>query len=348
MFIIKTSPQPPTNGSNDSEHASANKVNGIVESSLSEEVGGCDLFNENSDENTALKNNIFDHNMKHAACENNFGSKVLAEEKNKDTKNNSEDNTNDMFSNNSVDDGKSTNYPINGKDIILPKNFWEKNWQQKNSLKVTWPDDFNIEFAKVYPHCVLSFKRHSCKLQKENVNYTEETVWFSAYAKCLHSSCSSFKFKVISRAMLPYYDTQVKVLLSSPYCHNDEKHRRFIKGEKRQALAAELRLENPSKKHLKLLHDVPDSVIKAGNLNGVPGKQVLRQISCEDNAKDDLDKDPRVFMRMLIEQYKEKWIGEHFSGYIQMYCEYPFYILLMAEAVLKYVIQSKLRPLFYI
>ena len=61
-------------------------------------------------------------------------------------------------------------------------------------------------------------------------------------------------------------------------------------------------------------------------------------------------------MRMLIEEYQEKWIGEHFSGYIQMNCEYPFYILLMAEDVLKYVIQSKLRyviqsklrPLFYI
>ena len=57
------------NSFNDPVPPSANIVKGIVGSSLSEKVGGYDLLNEHSDENTTLKNNVIDYNLKHAACE---------------------------------------------------------------------------------------------------------------------------------------------------------------------------------------------------------------------------------------------------------------------------------------
>lgn len=244
---------------------------------------------------------------------------------------------------------KIDKFPIKGESFELPKKFWEENWTNGNQLLTNWTDDFNDVFETIvaYEECVLSFIRHVVNPVNKSANYEGERVWFSATAKSKNSFCAKFKFLVICNCIKPFHDTTVCVFQSSQIHHNEgENHRRNIKGKKRKRLAAELEANPPSIKKLKMLGKVSCKVIKAGNLNNAPDRELLCKISSENNTKFDVDKDFTIFMWKLIKKYNESWKGDIFNGYVQMYCEYPFYIILMNKAILKHALLARYRPLF--
>lgn len=240
------------------------------------------------------------------------------------------------------------NVSIEGKIFILPASFWEKYWTGNIRLKANWTDSFNDCFKATYPYCVLSFKRHVCLPDTDDKNAYVNKVLFRADAKCLHSSCTSYKFWVTNTSIYPFRDMVVHVYQSSEYCHESkETHRRFVKGDRRRKLAEDLRADAPSIKKFKMLADVSDDILASGNLNESLDRTILEKISSENNVRHDLDKDNTIFMWKLIDEFKDKWLGTVFSGYIQLFSEKPvYYILLMAETVLRHVLLPRYRPLF--
>lgn len=99
----------------------------------------------------------------------------------------------------------------------------------------------------------MSFKRHWCRVQVENAQLNKNTTWFTANAKCLHTTCSTYKFIVSAKNIIPYRDLKVTVFKDAEWCHEGERHRKFYKSEKRNAVKADLKLYHPCIKHYKML-----------------------------------------------------------------------------------------------
>jgi len=238
---------------------------------------------------------------------------------------------------------KKTQKPIKtnwqeGKQIVLPRNFFELFWNGGKTLLKGWTDAFNDVFKIQYPKCVLAFKDHECFAEGTRTS----DISFQARAICKHEHCTKYKFFVKGSIIDPYISKPVHVFLEKEIQHYEGNvHRRFMRHQKRAALADELEKHLPLYVKYNCLNKACIESLEAGNCTEVPSLSVLQKIRSENATKDDLSKDFDTFMKKLIEKYDKEWPGKVFNGYINRYSVKPFYIVLIAEDVLRYVISLK-------
>lgn len=200
-----------------------------------------------------------------------------------------------------------------------------------------------FEQNPVYENCVLSFERHIAVPVHDAAVYEGERVWFNATAKCKNSQWTKFKFIVTCNNMKPFHNTECLVFQTSEIEHEKyENHRRHFKRKRRDLVGKDLLADPPCIKKFKMLDEVSEKTLKAGNLNNAPDRELLCKISSENNTKDDLDKDFTMCMWKMIKRYEETWNGDIFSGYAVK----PFYIILMTDVILKHVHLARYKTLF--
>lgn len=122
------------------------------------------------------------------------------------------------------------------QSLVISKEFWEKfvphDGANHRTLLPGWYDELNSEFQKKFPYCVLTFY-DSRYYKKKKIN----NVFFWALAQCKNSSCTSFYFSCHEPLQKPHCDRTVKVTLRKEVDHSSgEVHRRFFRGERRNAL----------------------------------------------------------------------------------------------------------------
>ncbi|KAJ8677391.1 hypothetical protein QAD02_013178 [Eretmocerus hayati] len=229
-------------------------------------------------------------------------------------------------------------YVWQDKSFTLKKEFWTKCYKGGDTLDETseWTIEWNKDFERTHKYCVLSIKRHEMYINKKG------KISLTVDGKCTHSVCSRFKFKC-HQYSLNFRDCEVFVFRDKEFNHIEGEIRgRPIKGKRRLELANQLKDDAPFIKRWKLIEGIPDDVLENGNINNVPSVNVLRKISGKLNAQNDLDKNRTIFMHKLIEKLRNEWSGEKLHGYVQLYAETPvFYLLLMAEEVLKCFLKSR-------
>jgi len=118
-------------------------------------------------------------------------------------------------------------------------------------------------------------------------------------------------------------------------------HRRYVRYQKQAAFADDLEKHLPLYVKYKCLNKVCIESLKAGNCTEVPSLLVLQKIRSENVIKDDLSKDFDTFIKKLIKKYDKEWPGKVFNGYVNRHSVKPFYIVLIAEEVLRHVISFK-------
>lgn len=205
--------------------------------------------------------------------------------------------------------------------LKVPGSFWEKYWTGNRSLRKGWSDELCTYFKEKNSSCVLSFKSHTCKNEGGRAKN-----FFFCYAKCKHSQCTSFFFRLNDPVIPPYSDLYLRVTQTGPINHTGEVHRRFIKGEQRKVLAKELETSSPAKMLLLKLESANKMSLNMGNVNDAPSSSVLQKISNDNKWKEDLDTDEITFMIKLIQKYYETWVGKYFNGFIQNFSINPFTI----------------------
>ncbi|KAJ8671599.1 hypothetical protein QAD02_002858 [Eretmocerus hayati] len=232
------------------------------------------------------------------------------------------------------------NFPIKEESFTLEKKFWDQCYGGGSSfiIESDWRNEFISSFEKVHKFCPLSIRRHFLYQSKDK----KLNVTVDGY--CRHSQCSFFRFKATVDP-LAFGNTEVFVFRDKHFHHIEGEVRgRPVKGKRRTELGQQLQGEFPTIKRLKLLSSVPDDVLENGNITNAPDPGVLRKISSEYRCRNDLHKDRTIFMLELVQQLKQEWPGKHLQGYIQLYTEFPvFYLLLMAEEILKYVVKARTK-----
>jgi len=167
-------------------------------------------------------------------------------------------------------------------------------------------------------------------------------ISFQARAICKHKDCTKYKFFITGSITEPYISKPVHVFLEKEIRHYEgHVHRRCVRYRKRAAFADDLEKHLPLYVKYKCLNKACIESLEAGNCTEVPSLSVLQKIRSENVTKDDLSKDFDTFIKKLIEKYDKEWPGKIFNGYINWYSVKPFYITLIAEEVLRYVISLK-------
>lgn len=233
-----------------------------------------------------------------------------------------------------------------GRPITLKAEFWAKYWTGGKRLRKIprskWTDDFNHEFAKVYPYCVLSFEWHKCY---EDGGKKEK--YFEATAVCKHEHCINYKFTCNSKICQPFTAHKVAVQCYGEFRHEKgEGHRRFISGVSRDNLADKMKGSSSYKKKLESMNSSNVPQLQMGNLNETPSLMILQKIHSDEKCKNDLSTDPTEFINKLIEEFEVTWKGQYFNNFIQQFSVKPFYLSLFTEVQLKVLLSEPIGKVF--
>ncbi|CAG9790408.1 unnamed protein product [Diatraea saccharalis] len=227
--------------------------------------------------------------------------------------------------------------------LILSAIFWKKYWTGGISLKKGWTDEFNDEFNKIYQACVLSFKWHKCKEISKKSN-----VFFQAVANCKHTTCvDNFTF-ISNQPIKPFRDLQIQVFRDKPIYHDNEVHRRFIKGCRREIIKKELKTLWPIEKKFSMLNEVTDDILGSGNMNNALTLSLLQKMSSEERWSSKLSKKFTDALVQLEEKFEQEWKGKFLNNFIQNVSLKPFFVILFTEKQLRILLNEKDRTFCYL
>lgn len=134
-------------------------------------------------------------------------------------------------------------------------------------------------------------------------------------------------------------DVPIKVYPTKPIYHiPGEIHRRYIRRDKRIEIGNLLQIEKLSCLKSRILAEVPEDVLGAGNRNKALSLTVMQKIASDYNLRNDFDKDLNVFLMKLMEDFEQKWPGKVCPGYIQFHAMQLFMLVLLTEKILRYVL----------
>ncbi|XP_051156908.1 uncharacterized protein LOC127278960 [Leptopilina boulardi] len=158
-------------------------------------------------------------------------------------------------------------------ELRIPRKFWDDYKKEENQKRLLkgWTDELNGYFKLKNKYCVLSFKYNKC-LQG---NGKDGKLWY-AVAHCTHSGCASFKFSLRS---VSNKETEIVIHVERAgyYQHENEIHRRYIRGKNRQQIAQ--MSSPPSTVKFDMLSKVTEDILLKGNRNDAPSDTILRKIS---------------------------------------------------------------------
>ena len=199
----------------------------------------------------------------------------------------------------------------------------------ENTLQPHWTEMFHKKFEEVNPFCPVIFKFH--KLKKENSRKSTGPL-LKAYAKCKHSGCTEYIFMMHN---WPEQDKSVEVFVerAGPVAHPlGQKRKRHMRGAIRKKYLQKLQVDKPSVLHYKLLGEMKEEVLDAGNLSHPQSIDVLKKVSSEGRRAEDLHRDP--LLELIVERniYKDEDDESHeILGYIQHLSIFPFTVQLFTE-----------------
>lgn len=221
--------------------------------------------------------------------------------------------------------------------MTLPARFLQTYWSEKEKFKKDWTNEFVAIFNKHYnPYCCVKVASHKC-----NANAVRGGMTINITLTCKNSACCFFTITT-GEKINPERAVVLRIERSADIRHkNGEHHRRFISGKNRLAAKQEITNTTVAKMKYSKLGAAPLNAVEAGNLNEAWTNTLLQKLSSESKSMNDLDPDIDKFMYGLIEQYKVKWPGKFYPGFIQRWSKTPYWILLFVEEQLKILHNTK-------
>lgn len=188
-----------------------------------------------------------------------------------------------------TDLNKTIKPPFTSYSFTIPATFLAKYWTPgakkfSNETLQSWTIPFNELFKTINNKCVLRFFYH--KLKYENSRKIKFTP-FLASAQCKMPNCYNYTF-IVKDPFKVSCDSTCYVLPTGTYNHDGyATERRQVKGELREAYAAELAHKHPSVLAGELLSKNDREVLKSENRNDAPSIVILQKISSQSKKKHD-------------------------------------------------------------
>ena len=196
----------------------------------------------------------------------------------------------------------------------------------------SWQHFFIPGLKQSNPYCVLMFNRHRVSKKIFETPVSSTVPLFAAEGYCKFDSCPvTFKLHIFD-------PENVSVAYFGNIEHKiEEEHARPISGELRKEMQKHLADgPKPYKALLDRLHDVPSSVIVAGNCDdyGV-SRSVLQKIGSEGRQLARKDKDAFTSLLLIAKDIESRTKDRRVPGFIQVAMAKPLCIMYWTEVGLR-------------
>ena len=196
----------------------------------------------------------------------------------------------------------------------------------------TWQHFFTPGLKQSNPYCVLMFRRHRVSTKILDTSVSSTVPLFYAEGYCKFTGCPvKFTIQVFdSENVNVEYSGNIKHVIH-------EEHARPISGEIRKELQKQLADgPKPYKVLLDRLHDVPSSIIVAGNCDnyGV-SRSVLQKIGSEGRQLARKDQDAFSSLLLIAKDIESRKKDKIIPGFVQIAMAKPLCIMYWSEVGLR-------------